>query len=554
MELIGGEVSLWSDFEGKAVVTPDAAVLMADPSLLWTFVATRVVEGARRILAVGPTAVAALATAATPNWDAVLRSSCDARATEPFSDAGTTVYCGSAVRFAPDETYDLVLCFDPPSLLVGPEDTDITTADFIERCLSWATDALFVVDNAGSLLRRRDGDQCAPALADGAFADEHEAWNLHVLSCFGSSALVSPQLRSTVPLSAGLLGSSGSSTDALRRARALGLARQAGQQAPRWLWGTTRTVAALPTAAWVEPSPTVSDVRNTNARVLFVEASNQIRAWPEAPLRVGALVRTCPNAELPVETLEDRWVAAISSPSALRGLVRDWSASLEELPSGKLPFASPDAMDRNGVLIDLGWRWEKPLTPAAARRICLMRFARRLVSSGTPHQWHALSSVDDIATALLLMCGVESAPVTTDAGAFEGELSRALLVGGHAEEVRAPLLEGTSATAQLEALSPDQLRRLLGLLSTELRTERDKADAEAVRARSQDWRIGKLSSEIAAYRRSAPYRVHRLLTAPKRIVKSQLKATLAKVLPASAQAKIGELLRRAQRESGQNSS
>lgn len=550
MKLIGGEISLWSDFENRRVPSPDTPVLISDAEPLWAFVATQAVRRSLRILAVGPSAVSALASIEATGWDAVLRAHCDARATESVPGA-RFVYCGSALRFEPQEQYDLVLCLDNGTTVLGNEDS-FELGKYVELILSWGTEALFIVENTGSVLRRRSAASNSIDVTYEGFFEDWAKWELEAMAAFGSRSLVGPGVQASAPLAEGLLYQTECGADALGAARVLARTGQIMQQAPSWLWGTSKIMEVLPATAWVESSPVGLGIHETHSRVLVAWSCESIQQWPDVVLRVGPAVVEAPKTHIPSERLEDLWIAAVTSPSALRALVRDWDASLQSLPEKVLPFASPDLMDQDGNFLDMGWRWNRSLSPNAARAVCLRRFARRLVLSGTPHQWHALSTVDAIAESLLLMCGIEGRLGVADE--FEVGLGEALHRGANANEVQNILLGGGDAAVQLASMSRDQMRRLVGLLSGELQSERDKADAEAVRARSQDWRITKLNDELAAYRRSIPYRVHRATTAPKRILKAQAKALVARVLPMSAQEKIRELIRRAQREAGQKSS
>lgn len=230
---------------------------------------------------------------------------------------------------------------------------------------------------------------------------------------------------------------------------------------------------------------------------------------------------------------------ALCDLPTLRGLLRSYANWMSEQPPAAQPFATPDnvVVDEGGppaaephwALLDPSWELAEPVASGVALVRALRGFAGGLLAGGHRHPWPTTLDVDGITSVLLAMAGrrpdrmllgqavrLEAEIVAaknrlpiTDRERLVGELERGLLPSpmgvreGSLERERliTELGEARDRAVWLDATLREKEARLLQ--ATEAHA---KARAELRVSRA----------ELQALRASTPYRIGRLIVAPKR--------------------------------------
>jgi hypothetical protein len=219
----------------------------------------------------------------------------------------------------------------------------------------------------------------------------------------------------------------------------------------------------------------------------------------------------------------------------LRGLIRSYARWLaDQAAGGELPGTLVFAETTNVVVagdpgrfavLDPSWELAGPVPFRPALGRLLRQFALRLVTGGHRHPWPSTLDLDGIAATLLAMAGYPGdRGLLGGAVLLEAELAAAregLPAVGEARLI-AELTQG----APPSPLSHRDALRAVRRLAAGLRQERGRADwldarlhdAEAVadRGKKLEAECARRQAELRAVRRSASFRLGRMITFPVR--------------------------------------
>ncbi len=128
--LIGGEMLQWSDLDRTALGAAAATLVRS----------LAAADGIRRVLALGPRASRVIdALPIKVEVDVLVRGLPDARtiSTTARMRHGVNVLCGGLDRFEADAPYDLVIAFDGPAVLLGPDSQGLGHEELLLRMAKW---------------------------------------------------------------------------------------------------------------------------------------------------------------------------------------------------------------------------------------------------------------------------------------------------------------------------------------------------------------------------------------------------------------------------------
>ncbi|HEX6470990.1 MAG TPA: hypothetical protein VF069_17960 [Streptosporangiaceae bacterium] len=193
----------------------------------------------------------------------------------------------------------------------------------------------------------------------------------------------------------------------------------------------------------------------------------------------------------------------------------------DRLP-GHLVFADTTNVvvdgDRRFALLDPSWELAEPVPFRTALARTLRRFALRLVSEGHPHPWPSTLDLDGIALTLLAMAGHPGdRGLLGEAVRLEAEIvaAREGLPGHEEARLIAELEHGVPCRPP----SHRDALRAARKLADDLRQERGRAEWLDDRLREAEATIAKRQAEVRALRRSASFRVGRMITCPVRLAR-----------------------------------
>jgi hypothetical protein len=569
VQLIGGEMLLWSDLE------PGAGIAATSPLLLPAV--DRLTHGRGRVLVLGVHQLDLVERLAADHSDVdvVVRGwkDADALAHDTGHLPNVRIHCGDASRLPHDSRYDLVVALAGVEAIMTPDGLALEAQALLDRLVEFvaaqgrllvALENPFGLDRIISAQTRLDRDASSdwprpgrgfggPSLRDveSRFADAGLRVTERLCLFPGTddpaiavipSALEDP--ASSVEL-ADLLGfvveqsmsARPTVMDPFATVEAAVLSGFGDRLSPGWLLVVDRGEAAGPTLedsiglmvdTGVDPSWAVVTRIVTGAEhISRVTHENGLLAQRRVQRDLGLLNR----GVIPGESLQRRWLRIIGAGGLhdLRSSVRtywEWLQAQAEAGGDdyeRAVFAFPsNLVVLDGLqLADSSWRMSTRAAPEVLFAMHVRRFAATLLRGGYPHPWPASSTVDHLAITFGAFVGVDLAGRLLEATHLEAELLATLSNLTPEEEMHL----ATSLLA--EYAEPGSLSGpySLGHRESMIAVSRLGRETEELHARV-DWLEGRVAARelqlrreerrLARMRRSVSFRIGRVITWPGR--------------------------------------
>jgi hypothetical protein len=390
--LIGGEMLLWSDLDGKHGPAPAGGPALA--TLLATLSATLPASAQGRTLVAGPHEPALLDAIRADDVTVLVRGVADAEALER---PGITIWCGSLEKIATVPAFDTVVALDGLDRLCSAEADAFSPAEILGRLLAvlrpggrllLGTENLFGLHRLIALPPEpADTDWVRPDNPDPVRPGEAlTRAGLSVVREYAAypaprapAVLLGPEILAE-PSLAGFVGAT--------LAEAVSAEGAVLADPVRLVTGAlAHGLAAALAPAWVllaeKPGGT-----NVGAR------------WPDAVVAVGGAVRLADAGDLPRgRTLEELLLAACRRRDlpALRELLTGWQAG----PAAGVPAGR--------VVVDAGGH-HAALATAGEPLLALRAFAATVIDGGYAELWPAPAGEAELTALLAGMTGRELRP------------------------------------------------------------------------------------------------------------------------------------------------
>ena len=589
VQMIGGDMFQWSDFTALTALEDDdpdgfdpkesddhgpEVPEVPPPALLWEQLlggVARVATG--HVLLVGAQAARCLSLfSEATEVDVLLRARSDAAAATA-AHPNVRVWCGSLVRFVPEQAYDLVIALDPFWSYYSPDEGMRSEQETIAglRELAGGGTAIFRVTNRigvdKMLTDHTPADRWEMPQGGYTLAEVRGLGDVRIGCVAGNTpSLYVSEQASADPALHGALGAYAAGVLA---------ADQLPSSSIRDPWAVVPDLVSA--GDWARMSPTwlvvdgkaklpgfvsTTDDRLAPAWRRWVLAGNdtslRIVGAQGGDIRLGALRRLSASSEqiaageLPAEALWRR-VAATGEFELLREVVSAWSRWLETVPLEQAFFASPENLvtgaDGEPRLLDSTWSWSAGSLDEA-KVVCLRRFAQRLLDSGARHPWPSVTSLNAVVESLALMAGVDwqddellaSAVTTTARIDLLSTLGHDNDLGNRVERELAVGMQHRFSLAS--KWSRQEGQRVLNKLASEATQREEQLAWCAATIRRQDGNLQGVRRQLESIEKSIPYKMARSLTWPGRAVIQAVKGVVKRSLPPSTWMKIQRLIKR----------